>query len=245
MTAIAAGISHSLGLKGDGTVWAWGANWAGQLGDGTYTSRKTPVRVFGLDGATAIGLGELYSLALRSDGTVWAWGANSAGELGSGGEAGSNRAVQVAGLYGVTAVAAGNSHGLALKAPPFSVRTEGEAEGIAYTGIWGPRLTGSSSGGIVMYADEADPGQATLEWVGTAVVVLMPKGPQMGMAWISIDEQDSYLVDLYARSQLQQQVVFQRADLAPGTHRVTIASANQKNAYSGGSTIALDAIDTR
>jgi inhibitor of cysteine peptidase len=47
---IAAGYFHSLALKGDGTVWVWGYNWSGQLGDGTTTDRSTPVQVSGLSG---------------------------------------------------------------------------------------------------------------------------------------------------------------------------------------------------
>src|SRR5690606_16660019 len=64
--------AHSVMLKGDGTVWAWGANDYGQLGDGTTTSSLTPVQFMGLSGITALAAGAYHSLARRNDGTVWA-----------------------------------------------------------------------------------------------------------------------------------------------------------------------------
>jgi hypothetical protein len=96
--AIAAGGFHSLALKGDGTVWAWGYNRDGQLGDGTTTNRTTPVQVSGLSGVTAIAAGTHHSLALKGDGTVWAWGGNWYGQLGDGTTTNSTTPVQVSGL---------------------------------------------------------------------------------------------------------------------------------------------------
>ena len=84
VVAIAAGGYHSLALKSDGTVWAWGCNDCGQLGDGSTTNRLTPVPVSGLTGVVAIAGGDYHSLALKSDGTVWAWGYNGYGQLGDG-----------------------------------------------------------------------------------------------------------------------------------------------------------------
>ena len=75
---------HGLEARSDGTVWAWGDNRFGQLGDGTTTTRLAPVQVTGLTGVTQVAGGCVHSLALRSDGTVWAWGDNSVGELGRG-----------------------------------------------------------------------------------------------------------------------------------------------------------------
>ena len=114
-TAIAGGYNYSLALKGGGTVWSWGGNPYGELGDGTNTTSDTPVKVSGLSGVTAVAGGYFHSLALKSDGTVWAWGYNSFGELGNGTYRNSNKPVQVSGLSGVMAIAGGGFHSLALK----------------------------------------------------------------------------------------------------------------------------------
>jgi len=110
VTAIAAGsmsAGHSLALRGDGTVWAWGSNRTGQLGDGTTNDRLAPVQVSGLSGVTTLAMGTVYSLALRRDGTVWAWGSNQQGELGDGTTNDRLAPVQVSGLTGVTFIATG------------------------------------------------------------------------------------------------------------------------------------------
>ena len=96
VTAVAAGSGHTIALRSDGTVLAWGYNSYGQLGDGTTTWRDTPVQVSGLSGVTAIAGGSFYTVALKSDGTVWAWGDNSSGQLGDGTTTNSTTPVQVA-----------------------------------------------------------------------------------------------------------------------------------------------------
>ena len=74
ITAIASGHSHTIALRNDGTVWTWGYNAYGQLGDGTNTNRPLPVQVPGMTGVTAIAAGIYHTLVLKNDGTVWAWG---------------------------------------------------------------------------------------------------------------------------------------------------------------------------
>ena len=117
--SVAGGGGHSLALREDGTVWAWGENAVGQLGDGTSTSRSEPVQVVGLSSVRSVtaGLGE-HSLAVREDGSVWAWGGNAWGELGdgsSGVDAHREVPVQVVGLTNVRSVAAGGFHSLAVR----------------------------------------------------------------------------------------------------------------------------------
>ncbi|HKN18462.1 MAG TPA: hypothetical protein VJW95_01595, partial [Dissulfurispiraceae bacterium] len=103
---------NSMGSTTTGTVWAWGYNGEGELGDGSMTGSPTftPVQVSGLSGVIAIAGGKYYSLAVQSGGLVWAWGYNSDGELGNGSTTESSTPVQVSGLSGVIAVAAGNEH---------------------------------------------------------------------------------------------------------------------------------------
>jgi alpha-tubulin suppressor-like RCC1 family protein len=113
--SVVAGVAHSLALRMDGTVWAWGRNTRGQLGDGTTRDAVSPVRVQGLDAVEAIVAGDSHSLALRADGTVWAWGYNGHGQLGIGTNIQQTLPVRVSALSGVRAIAAGHHHSLALQ----------------------------------------------------------------------------------------------------------------------------------
>ena len=122
VTQVAGGCHHSLALRSDGTVWAWGGNSAGQLGRGTITGDEvTAAPVSGLAGVTKIAAGCGFSLALRSDGTVWAWGVNSVGQLGIGSTASSAVPVKITGVSQVTAIAAGWDSAVAVVAGGASV----------------------------------------------------------------------------------------------------------------------------
>lgn len=120
VVAIAAG-GHSLALKGDGTVWAWGPNDKGQLGTALTTAcdgfscSRVPVQVSGLGGVIAIGAGEYHSLALKRDGTVWAWGMEFDLGIGISKGAPHPQPVNVTNLSGIIAIAAGRNMSLALK----------------------------------------------------------------------------------------------------------------------------------
>ena len=105
--------SHALVRKSDGSLWTWGSNVSGQLGDGTPLVRSTPTRVPGLNGITAIAAGDYHTLARAADGTVWAWGLNEAGQLGDNTSFGRSTPGLVPGLSGVDAIAAGGGHNLA------------------------------------------------------------------------------------------------------------------------------------
>ena len=112
---VAAGLSHTVALRHDGTVWAWGHNWYGQLGDGTTIDRYTPVQVQNLSNVTAIAAGWVHTVALRSDGTVWTWGVNHWGQLGDGATIDRLTPGQVQNLSNIIAIAAGARHALALR----------------------------------------------------------------------------------------------------------------------------------
>ncbi len=77
-------VNHTLAIKNDGILWAWGLNDSGQLGDGTLIDRNAPIQI-GLDNNwKEISAGSFYSIALKKDGTMWIWGSNEAGQLGIG-----------------------------------------------------------------------------------------------------------------------------------------------------------------
>ncbi len=134
VVAVAGNEFSAIALKADGTVWAWGSNHYGELGDNTSTQRKTPVQVHGpgnvgfLTGIIAIaGMGHHF-IALRNDSTVWAWGNNGYGQLGINSTVGglngvgSMLPVQVMGpggvgfLTGIVAIDGAFAHNIALKA---------------------------------------------------------------------------------------------------------------------------------
>jgi alpha-tubulin suppressor-like RCC1 family protein len=127
VVAISAGLYHSLAVKSDGTLWAWGYNREGELGIGTRdldphplpTQVKEPNGLGFLTGVKAVAGGNDYSLAVKSDGTVWAWGLNNAGQLGIGTSDydAHPTPAPVSGLTGVVTAAAGYDHSLALISP--------------------------------------------------------------------------------------------------------------------------------
>jgi alpha-tubulin suppressor-like RCC1 family protein len=138
---VTAGEFFTLARKSDGTVWSWGLNNFGQLGDGTTTLRTTPVQVLGpngtgfLTGVVGIAAGQSHALALRSDGTVWAWGYNGSRQLGDNTATQSLTPVQVHGpgnvgfLTGISSVVAGRNYSMARR-----------SDGTAWS--WGDNLVG-------------------------------------------------------------------------------------------------------
>jgi alpha-tubulin suppressor-like RCC1 family protein len=121
-TAIAAGDSHCVALKGDGTLWSWGDNSAGQLGNGTISAVPvlTPVQVGSANTWVAVAAGMSSTVALKSDGSLWAWGFDDFGQLGNGDITGATQPSPVAvlnpGNRAYTAVSITHKHVLALQA---------------------------------------------------------------------------------------------------------------------------------
>jgi alpha-tubulin suppressor-like RCC1 family protein len=109
-TQVSSGLGHSCALKGDGTVWCWGDNSKGQLGDGTATSRSVPGQVVGLGSVVQIAAGLWHTCATSSDGAAWCWGLNEYGQLGDGTTTQRSVPVKVVGLPNtVAAISAHNS----------------------------------------------------------------------------------------------------------------------------------------
>jgi len=115
---ISTGGAHTVALKSDGTLWAWGSNGFGQLGDGTTTNRSTPTQeATGATNWALISAGGVHTVALKSDGTIWSWGGNNWWQLGSGGYSYYylNPIQEYTGATNWTAIAAGQAFTVAIK----------------------------------------------------------------------------------------------------------------------------------
>lgn len=103
--ALAAGDDHTLALKFDGSIWAWGDNPNGELGTGNNAPSTSPTPLTGIT-AKAIAAGGNHSVALLANGTVRTWGFNNHGQLGNSSTASSNTPVTVGGLSNVVGIEA-------------------------------------------------------------------------------------------------------------------------------------------
>ena len=79
--SVAARGGQTAAVKTDGTLWTWGNNELGQLGDGTTTNRHAPVQIGTGYASVSVGQGHMAAIAA---GAVWAWGGNSGGQVGDG-----------------------------------------------------------------------------------------------------------------------------------------------------------------
>lgn len=130
---------HTLALKTDGTMLAWGKNHNGQLGDGTREDSAHPITVVDSNGATvsgvqSIAVGQSHNLALLDDGSVISWGLNSSGQLGNGTNGREGHPVAVTdengvSITGIQSISAGDYHSLALR-----------SDGMVYS--WGDNWVG-------------------------------------------------------------------------------------------------------
>jgi hypothetical protein len=107
---LAAGYAHTVSVRADGTLWTWGNNAFGQLGNGTTTSSSVPVQVGTATNWMSVAAGDFHTVAVRADGTLWTWGDNSQGQLGNGSQVNSSVPVQVGTGTSWANVAAGASH---------------------------------------------------------------------------------------------------------------------------------------
>ena len=141
VVAVAAGANHGLALKNDGSVWAWGRNIAGELGDGTGAPQATPVQVSNLSGVVAIAAAGVTSLALKNDGSVWIWGFDLTSIYPG------NRyvPVQVGGLKGVTHISVGGA------SSAMAVQTDGMPSGTLWS--WGNNENGKLGDGTTTQRD--------------------------------------------------------------------------------------------
>ena len=104
---------HSLIIKTDGSLWTFGRNTYGQLGDGSSTHRRTPTQILS-SGVARVSSGQYHSLIIKTDGSLWTFGRNAEGQLGDGTTVQRNTPTQIL-PSGVSQVSAGYSHSVILK----------------------------------------------------------------------------------------------------------------------------------
>jgi alpha-tubulin suppressor-like RCC1 family protein len=160
---VAAGGNFSFAIGGNGTIYAWGLNSSGQLGDGTTVSHDSPEAVPALAGVSRLIAGDQTSYAIRPDGKLLSWGSSSGGLLGRGASQGfSATPAVVPGLTGVTQVASS------------AVATLVVADPGATMWSWGPNAGGESGDGTTSL--HATPVKTSLTGVARVAV---GRGPRL------------------------------------------------------------------
>ena len=113
--SVAAGGSHSAALKTDGSLWGWGLNDQGQLGDSTQETRRLPIQI-GTDRDWAmVAVGYDHTLGIKQNHTLWAWGNNGQGKLGDGSEENRLAPIQIGNAPNWFEIGVGRNHTLGLK----------------------------------------------------------------------------------------------------------------------------------
>jgi alpha-tubulin suppressor-like RCC1 family protein len=150
-------------VKTDGTLWAWGLNNLGQLGDGTVISKSSPVQIGALTNWLNSAHGDAFSVAVKTDGTFWAWGKNASGQLGDNTNVSKSSPVQVGALTDWVKGRGGSDGTMAIR-----------SSGGLY--FWGQSAQGSSGlpGGTVRRSSPTQIG--TNDWLDFSMAVNVSMG---------------------------------------------------------------------
>ena len=116
-STVACGSYYTFATKTDGTLWSWGHNNVGQLGQNNTINRSSPVQVGALTTWSAVACGDNHTIAIKTDGTLWSWGVNNYGELGQNIAYTIYRSspVQVGALTTWSKISGGNNQTIAIK----------------------------------------------------------------------------------------------------------------------------------
>jgi alpha-tubulin suppressor-like RCC1 family protein len=146
---VATGANHACALLVDNSVWCWGFNAQGELGNNTKTSSNVPVQAIGVGGVQEVGAGVYNSCALLGSGGVLCWGVNTRGELGNGTTTNSKTAVPVIGLDGPAGeISTGGHHTCAIV----------NATGTQEIECWGEGQAGELGNGSYVVGPNPTPG---------------------------------------------------------------------------------------
>jgi len=143
VSSVSVGEAHTMVIRDDGSLWGFGCNQFGKLGDGTDVWRHTPVKV--MEDVVSVSAGKSHTMVIRTDGSLWAWGGNYSGQLGDGTTEDRFNPVRI--MNNVAAVSAGDSHTMA-------IRTDGSLW------VWGDNGSGQiGAGDYGVYAVYHDVGE--------------------------------------------------------------------------------------
>lgn len=112
---VGAGKYQSGSIKTNGTLWTWGINGSGQLGDGTTVTKSSPIQVGSLSNWSQVEFGNYFCASIKTDGTLWSWGYNNLGQLGNNSAVSRSSPVQVGSLTDWSQVSGGADHCVSVK----------------------------------------------------------------------------------------------------------------------------------
>jgi len=175
VVAIAAGEDHSLFIRTNGSLWAMGNNFYGQLGDGTTNESNYPEMIVPSN-VTAIACGYFQSFFIKNDGSLWAMGADFYGELGDGktgvGQDFGTNAPEMIVASGVLAIAGGFEHTLFIApATPSTTYTYTVSSSSVGGGTVSSSGVGGSGSTVIVTATNSN-GYAFVDWTSNGVVIV-------------------------------------------------------------------------
>lgn len=165
--SVCASLWHTHAIQTNGTLWAWGGNSFGQLGDGTTTNSSSPIQIGTAMDWASVSSADAHTLALKTTGTLWAWGNNQYGELGNGSTINSTVPVQVG--TGNTWTRASGGYGYS-----FGIQSNGSLWGWGLNNFWQLGLGDTINRSIpteLIYSSMTASASSTVICAGSAVTL--------------------------------------------------------------------------